>query len=464
MKIEVRNLGVITEAQIDLKPLTIFVGPNNAGKTWLAYTLAGIFGHYGWMRYVRAYVREEVSDTYPPIDIALQQILNDGSTKFDLVQFAEDFGELYINNVAKLAKKWMPDFMRSERISFDDLDVQVNISEEKERIVAQVLDQAWEREISGEKRKQLINALKESGKRELYIYTSSQGEISEKLPLRAIKEFLVMGVFAVLHHSFYLDVPIFPTERTAFITFPFNEVEESKTIEGPERTKKRRPLIEPVGYFLTMIRSAFLTGSLEKSAREGNAIDNFALKSYTELAQFLEQRILNGNIVFSTPEPDPGREILFRPNDHNSVEIPVASSMVKELSSLVLYLRHLSEPGDWLIIDEPEMNLHPEAQAQLTEFLAMLVNAGLRVLFTTHSPYIVDHLANLMKAAESSEPDAIKEKFYLQRKEAFISKDKVSVYLVDSGKTKDILDEDGVIHWDTFGNVSDKVSEIYFEI
>jgi predicted ATPase len=39
MKVTVRNLGVIKEAEVDLKPLTIFVGPNNAGKTWLAYTL-----------------------------------------------------------------------------------------------------------------------------------------------------------------------------------------------------------------------------------------------------------------------------------------------------------------------------------------------------------------------------------------------------------------------------------------
>ena len=38
------------------------------------------------------------------------------------------------------------------------------------------------------------------------------------------------------------------------------------------------------------------------------------------------------------------------------------------------------EPGDWLIIDEPEINLHPEAQARFTEFLAMLVNADLQIL------------------------------------------------------------------------------------
>jgi len=58
--------------------------------------------------------------------------------------------------------------------------------------------------------------------------------------------------------------------------------------------------------------------------------------------------------------------------------------MVKELSPLVLYLRYLALPGELLIIDEPEMNLHPEAQVKMIEFIAMLINAGLRVLVTTH--------------------------------------------------------------------------------
>ena len=72
--------------------------------------------------------------------------------------------------------------------------------------------------------------------------------------------------------------------------------------------------------------------------------------------------------------------------------------MTKELVPLVLYLRYLAEPDDLIVIDEPEMNLHPAAQVEIIEFLAMLVNAGLNVLITTHSPYIIDHISNLIVA------------------------------------------------------------------
>ncbi|EDN65340.1 conserved hypothetical protein [Beggiatoa sp. PS] len=117
-----------------------------------------------------------------------------------------------------------------------------------------------------------------------------------------------------------------------------------------------------------------------------------------------------------------------------------------------------------MIIDEPEMNLHPAAQVELTEFLAMLVNAGLHVLITTHSPYIVDHLANLMQAAKHDKPEEIKELFYLEQTEAFIPQEQVSIYLFENGTAKNIVDEDGIVDWSTFGHVSADVSNIYSQL
>ncbi len=94
----------------------------------------------------------------------------------------------------------------------------------------------------------------------------------------------------------------------------------------------------------------------------------------------------------------------------------------------------------------------------------MLVNAGLNVLFTTHSPYMVDHLINLITAAQHPNPPAITDLFYLKNQEAFIVRDKVSVYLFEKGTARNILEEDGMIDWGTFGAVSDRVSQIYYDL
>jgi predicted ATPase len=181
------------------------------------------------------------------------------------------------------------------------------------------------------------------------------------------------------------------------------------------------------------------------------------------LSELLEEHILGGKVDFSESVPDLIRDTVFQPSGSNQqLEISLSSSMVKELAPLVFYLRYFARPGELLIIDEPEVNLHPKAQVQVLEFLAMLVNAGLHVLITTHSPYITDHLLNLTKADERADQEAISAKFFLRDKRAFISKDQVAFYTVDQGKIIDAMHEDS--DWNTFGKVSDTISDIYFSL
>ena len=77
-----------------------------------------------------------------------------------------------------------------------------------------------------------------------------------------------------------------------------------------------------------------------------------------------------------------------------------ASSMVSELAPVVLFLRHVVKPGEVLIIEEPESNLHPAMQVEFMRQLAAVVNAGVRIMITTHSEWILDELANLVRLSE----------------------------------------------------------------
>ena len=103
----------------------------------------------------------------------------------------------------------------------------------------------------------------------------------------------------------------------------------------------------------------------------------------------------------------------------------------------VYYLHEyiLRHDGSLLIINEPENGLHPSVQVEIAEFFGMMVNAGLNLLIVTYSPYIVDHIANMMQAAKHDDCESIKELFYLEQPKSFITQDKVSIVLFEKGES-----------------------------
>jgi energy-coupling factor transporter ATP-binding protein EcfA2 len=460
MIIDLRNLGMIREATIDLKPLTVFIGPNNSGKTWIAYTLAAILGPFGYTRYLRMYsAQPDSTGGYPPLDEAIQSLFAKGNAKIDLLQFATEYAEHYFNNIAHSAREWMATFMGTEQVSFDTLEVTIQFAETKERFLAAVQDTAIERKLSvGHRDEAMLRALKERGEAVMYFYTATDGDILDDLPKRAIREFLAENVFVLFHMALYPYIYMFPTERTTFINYPpaiveMDEEANKKLMSGEKFT----PMAAPVSRFLQFMHVAF---DRTLSGRNKAAKQRPAIARYLELATLLEQEILGGQVDFSTTEPEPGRELLFQAKGV-TLDMPVVSSMVKELTPLVLYLRYLAQPGELLIIDEPEMNLHPAAQAQFTEFLALMVQAGLHLVITTHSPYVIDHLGNLMAAASHSDSESLRETFFLKRTEAFLSSEHVSAYLVENQTAVSAMDEEKIIDWGTFGAISERLMHIY---
>ena len=94
-----------------------------------------------------------------------------------------------------------------------------------------------------------------------------------------------------------------------------------------------------------------------------------------------------------------------------NIPLHLASSSARGLSDLYFFLRHTAARDQLLIIDEPESHLDTRNQMLFARMLARFVVAGLRVLITTHSDYLVKELNNLiMLDRDFSEKEAVAKK------------------------------------------------------
>ena len=116
-----------------------------------------------------------------------------------------------------------------------------------------------------------------------------------------------------------------------------------------------------------------------------------------------------------------------------------ASSSVRSLLMLNYYILHRAQRDDILMIDEPELNLHPKNQILIARLLALLVNAGIKVFITTHSDYIARELSNciMLNNLSNKQIQELKKQGY--SKEYQLESKKVKAYLAENIKGKNTL-------------------------
>jgi hypothetical protein len=101
----------------------------------------------------------------------------------------------------------------------------------------------------------------------------------------------------------------------------------------------------------------------------------------------------------------------FKPNKNKSLRLTMdqVSSSIRSILSLYFYIRDQGhQENQMLMIDEPEMNLHPKNQRAMARFLASLVNQGIKVMVSTHSDYLVRELSHLTALHQYKEKESIK--------------------------------------------------------
>ncbi|MCT7614705.1 AAA family ATPase [Aliarcobacter butzleri] len=164
---------------------------------------------------------------------------------------------------------------------------------------------------------------------------------------------------------------------------------------------------------------------------------------YTGLGKKIESQIFkNGKLSIKNPKSQELPTYEYKLNSTNeSIQLVSTSSAITELSPLVMYFRHkiLTFDSDILIFDEPELSLHPEAQATLIKILIEAYEKGLKIILVTHSPYIIEAINNHLMRDKINDK-VIKDPEIKNLKKLSFSD--TSAYLFEDDTVKNILDKD----------------------
>ncbi|AFZ56306.1 ATP-binding protein [Anabaena cylindrica FACHB-243] len=468
MKIKFSNLGSIQETELDLRPLTVIIGPNNSGKTYIAYSTYGL-----WQRACRSISFKQ--------DLNLIKFTHEQEGNWSLI-IDDNVLDFFITDAKNAAEQFQGDtlesfFQDSSRKLFSKTSFEIIVSrKEVEDAINHLTHQDPFVLIDGSLLKfsrqgnilyAQVNIEKTNNNRRI-INIVNMLENDSKTPPDDLFFFLIKEIL------FYTEIFPFPVERNAFInTYKMLENSRYKFLKETQRqlfsnsSERRLKLLreqgdirypKPVEDFLDFLSEI----ELQKTPKINPSDKN----EFQKLADEIEEQLQNKNKTNLKPTKLGGKEIKVLVKKGLEIDLYNASSSIRQLAPLLLYLRFRASKGDFVVVDEPEMNLHPESQAKLLEALSILVNFGVRILLTTHSPYIMAHLNNLVNGNHEN-PEILKRQsssLYLQDERAFLPIDKVSAYEMKDNKLVSLNDPDYGIRWDTLSDVAVDIQQKFFEI
>ncbi len=369
LSFEIENLGVIKEGRFTQKPLTLFCGPNNSGKTWAMYSL--YYSHKLMKQFSQA-VHPEATDLESPT-----------LSKFN-----------------KNLESKLPYLLHSS---------------------ASALENAVFR-IADKHRKEFANIVREKQKRSSFLMPAERSGL----------------------HLIYRELS---AKRTALLH------------DASRENINLRELLRDVIHSRYAVPIADYIDWLNKLAD----VQRVAPGDFHSSAGRVKKDLVRGSYQIDKATGD----ITFKPyklrrRRKTIMGLHMTSSTVKSLFGLWFYLEKQAKPGDLLMIDEPELNIHPKNQVKMARLLAGMVNAGLNVVISTHSDYMVREFNTLLMLS-GDESGCLKQKYGYDHKEIreTLRPEQVGAYLFDRRTVKpfEITSEDG-IYATTFDDVIKELNRV----
>ncbi|MBD3842739.1 MAG: AAA family ATPase [Campylobacterales bacterium] len=446
---KLENIGLIEKTQLTLNNFTLICGQNNTGKTYITYSIYGFL--YSWNNMVDFDIPQEV----------FRELNENGFYSLDILAYEtkvkdilEELSMQYtrsLGNVFSVGENW-----------FDKSKFEVFIDNFK-------LDLSFELKSTLSSAKKDVLQIKKSANSHILEVSTLSSSNQKQIPKFILQNGINRALGEIYFKQYFKHPFIITSERTGISLF-YKELDINKNVMVEHLTNNKSKNIDPFQLFQDSIsRYAMpirhnidytrdlVDGIVKRKSFLHN--DKEILKYFSEILKGT-YKVISQEVFFVTKKT----------KHHASKQIPMyfSSSATKSLIELFFYIQYTAEEGDLLIIDEPELNLHPDNHMKIARLLAHLSNKGICIFITTHSDYLIKELNNLIRLNHKmSNKEKIMKK-YDYKEHDVLDCDKISAYINDYGNVKKVpMDDMGMeikSFDDTINTLSNAMDDIYFNI
>jgi predicted ATPase len=442
LELAVKNFGPLRSAKVEIKPLTIFVGPNNSGKSYLAMLLYSLCGaQYSespvstfqlrryWEKKTSKRARTDIDqkvrnwlvefrqrspqerhivfgDLPEPLQDVLEEVGDEYFRRF-AVSLSQELRRCFGAEIPDLVShgqgiaKFSVDFSQSE------LPWSVSAVSEKANLHVNRVMLSYAKQNFNIR--PLLRELDQEGRQ----------QIPDRMVYQAISQ-LSRTLNNSLPRAYYL-----PAARSGILQS--HKALASVIIrQAPLAGLRRLDVPQVSGVIADFISELLLA---DEESLYGEVFDEREPdEKVARIGEELEERVLSGSVVLEK-KVSGYPEIYYQVGKYR-FPLYRTSSMVSEVAPVALLLKEKVSPGDLLIIEEPESHLHPANQLKFARAVVALVRCKVNVLLTTHSDYFLSQLGNFVRLGEKTQEDRKQLGF---GKGEFLDASEVSGYLIQPG-------------------------------
>ncbi|RLI48851.1 MAG: hypothetical protein DRO73_08070 [Candidatus Thorarchaeota archaeon] len=439
----IENLGPVRHADIEIRPLSVFIGPNNAGKSYVSTIIHALGSAFGsGQLFMRLLMTDEPHET-------------DEKTRIDrrLVRKLNDFVKSAVDELLHVKPPFEPNALTTIEQSLMLMEQQVSAEIEgsfacppgkivrygTKRMLTTV-DTARSRYVITVTRENEVNLKLVR----LYDDAGPMEETPEHKPemqdvIDYVKRIMIQyGIKEDTKKTIQRlhDIMVKTVVLSLFVPLNVTGLQYLPAARGGSTQTYRSLTAE---YFhsipFTLTRPQNRPPTLNRAtavlfAQMANLPETRG--PLAEVVEPYEERTTGGHIEVSREMSGMLSRLEFKRDGH-SIGLQRVSSSVSELAPFYLYLKYYVTPDSMLIVEEPEAHLHPENQILIARLLARLVNEDVTLLITTHSDFLLNQLSNCV-TSWSLTPEE-RAKIGINEEETLNPED-VAVYLFEMGEDK----------------------------